>query len=214
MRVREDSIGLKKKPKMIRKKNGTLFCFLIPSSHNSIALWLCAAVPFVVLPLCYINGTPILSESTILGITILMGLCLLSFCYLNYSGMYITKRKSVFYQNYWITLKVNMSKAQGIFIIDASCRREGHGYIYYQDENTKERMSMIILVRKINKYMTSRYYHSEDFQNWFPYLVMAKCMYDEDFLAELLKINPKIRVINKTMRELKTPSSGTNENNN
>jgi len=75
-------------------------------------------------------------------------------------------------------------------------------------------MSMIIVVRKINKYMTSRYYHSEEFQNWFPYLIMAKCMYDEDFLAELLKINPEIRVINKTMRELKISSSETDKNNN
>lgn len=207
MRAREVSIGLEKTPKMVRKKNGTLFCFLMPNSHNSIALWICAATPFIVLPLCYIKGTPILSESTILGTVILMGLSLWTFCYLNYSGMYITKRKYVFYQNYLITLMVNMSKVEGIFIIEASCRRKGHGYIYYQDENTKERMSMIILVRKINKYMTSRYYHSEEFQNWFPHLVMAKCMYDEDFLAELLKINPKIRVINKTMRELKTPTA-------
>ena len=107
-----------------------------------------------------------------------------------------------------------MSKAQGIFIIDASAYRRARGYIYYQDEDTKERMSMIIVVRKINNYMTSRYYHSEEFQKWFPHLVIAKCMYDEDFLAELLKINPEIRVINKTMRELKTPSSETNENNN
>ena len=136
-----------------------------------------------------------------------MGICLLAFCYSNYSGMYITKSKLVFYQNYWITLKINMSKAQGIFIIDASAYRRARGYIYYQDEDTKERMSMIIVVRKINKYMTSRYFHSEEFQKCFPHLVMAKCMYDEDFLAELLKINPKIRVINKTMRELKTPTA-------
>lgn len=207
MRAREDSLGFEKTPKMVRKKNGTLFCFLIPNSYKSIALWICTSVPFFIIPISYIKGIPILSESTILGITILMGLCLLSFCYLNYSGMYITKRKSVFYQNYWITLKVNISKAQGIFIIDASAYRRARGYIYYQDEDTKERMSMIIVVRKINKYMTSRYFHSEEFQKWFPHLVMAKCMYDEDFLAELLKINPKIRVINKTMRELKTPTA-------
>lgn len=214
MRAKEDSIGLNKTPKMVRKKNGTLFCFLIPSSHNSIALWICAAVPFFILPLSYIYDIPILSESTFLVIAILMGLSLLTFCYLNYSGMYITKRKFVFYQNYLITLMVNMSKVEGIFIIDATDYRRTHGYIYYQDENTKERMSMIILVRKVNKYMTSRYYHSGEFQKWFPHLVMAKCMYDEDFLAELLKINPEIRVINKTMRELKTSSFGTNENNN
>ena len=107
-----------------------------------------------------------------------------------------------------------MSKVEGIFITDATTYRRGHGYIYYQDEDTKERMNMIILIRKIDKRMNSEYYHSEEFQKWFPHLVMAKCMYDEDFLAELLKINPKIRVINKTMRELKTSSFGTNENNN
>ena len=214
MRAKEDSVGFEKTPKMVRKKNGTLFCFLIPSSHRSITLWLCAATPFVVLPLCYINGTPILGESAILGTAIIMGICLLAFCYSNYSGMYITKSKLVFFQNYWITLMVNMSKAQGIFIIDASAYRRARGYIYYQDEDTKERMSMIIVVRKINKYMTSRYFHSEEFQKWFPHLVMAKCMYDEDFLAELLKINPEIRVINKTMRELKISSSETDKNNN
>ena len=214
MRAKEDSVGFEKTPKMVKKKNGTLFCFLIPSSHRSIALWMCASVPFFIIPISYIKGIPILSESTFLVTATLMGTSLLAFCYSNYSGMYITKRKSVFYQNYWITLMVNMSKAQGIFIIDASAYRRARGYIYYQDEDTKERMSMIIVVRKINNYMTSRYFHSEEFQKWFPHLVMAKCMYDEDFLAELLKINPKIRVINKTMRELKTPSSGTNENNN
>ena len=155
----------------------------------------------------YINSIPILSESTFIMISLSMGITFLLFCYFNYSGMYITKRKSVFYQNYWITLKVNMSKVEGIFIIDASTYRRARGYIYYQDEDTKERMSMIIVVRKINKYMTSKYYHSEEFQKCFPHLVMAKCMYDEDFLAELLKINPKIRVINKTMRELKTPTA-------
>lgn len=155
----------------------------------------------------YINSIPILSESTFIMISLSMGITFLLFCYFNYSGMYITKRKSVFYQNYWITLKVNMSKVEGIFIIDASAYRRARGYIYYQDEDTKERMSMIIVVRKINKYMTSRYFHSEEFQKCFPHLVMAKCMYDEDFLAELLKINPKIRVINKTMRELKTSTA-------
>ena len=154
----------------------------------------------------YINSIPILSESTFIMISLSMGITFLLFCYFNYSGMYITKRKSIFYQNYWITLKVNMSKVEGIFIIDASTYRRARGYIYYQDEDTKERMSMIIVVRKINKYMTSRYFHSEEFQKCFPHLVMAKCMYDEDFLAELLKINPEIRVINKTMRELKTPT--------
>ena len=197
MRAREISIGLEKTPKMVKKKNGTLFCYLMPGSHNSIALWICAAVPFFILPISYIECIPILSESTFLITATLMGLSLWTYCYLDYSGMYITKRKLVFYQNYLITLMVNMSKVEGIFIIDASCRRKGHGYIYYQDENTKERMSMIIVVRKISEYMTSRYYHSEEFQNLFPHLVMAKCMYDEDFLAELLKINPEIRVITK-----------------
>ena len=155
----------------------------------------------------YLNNIPILSESTFIMISLSMGITFLLFCYFKYSGMYITKRKSVFYQNYWITLKVNMSKVEGIFITDATTYRRGHGHIYYQDEDTKERMSMIILVRKIDKRMASEYYHSEQFENRFPHLVMAKCMYDEDFLAELLKINPKIRVINKTMRELKTPTA-------
>ena len=155
----------------------------------------------------YIKNIPILSKLDFLLIGFSMGMTFLLFCYFNYSGMYITKRRTVFYQNYWITLKINMSKAQGVFIIDASTYRRARGYIYYQDEDTKERMSMIIVVRKINNYMTSRYFHSEEFQKWFPHLVMAKCMYDEDFLAELLKINPEIRVINKTMRELKTPTA-------
>lgn len=123
-----------------------------------------------------------------------------------------TKRRTVFYKHTGY-IKVNMSRSRRIHH-DASTYRRARGYIYYQDEDTKERMSMIIVVRKINKYMTSRYFHSEEFQKCFPHLVMAKCMYDENFLAELLKINPKIRVINKTMRELKIPSSGTNENNN
>ena len=79
MRAKEDSIGLNKTPKMVRKKNGTLFCFLIPNSHNSIALWICAAVPFIILPLSYIYDIPILSESTFLVIAILMGLSLLTF---------------------------------------------------------------------------------------------------------------------------------------
>ena len=214
MRVREDSLGFEKTPKMVRKKNGTLFCYSIPCSTKSIILGVCLSMPFFIMFINYINSIPILSESTFIMISLSMGITFLLFCYFNYSGMYITKRKSVFYQNYWITLKVNMSKVEGIFIIDASTYRRARGYIYYQDEDTKERMSMIIVVRKINKYMTSRYFHSEEFQKCFPHLVMAKCMYDENFLAELLKINPKIRVINKTMRELKIPSSGTNENNN
>ena len=207
MRVREDSLGFEKTPKMVRKKNGTLFCYSIPCSTKSIILGVCLSMPFFIMFINYINSIPILSESTFIMISLSMGITFLLFCYFNYSGMYITKRKSVFYQNYWITLKVNMSKAQGIFIIDASAYRRARGYIYYQDEDTKERMSMIIVVRKINNYMTSRYFHSEEFQKCFPHLVMAKCMYDEDFLAELLKINPKIRVINKTMRELKTPTA-------
>ena len=207
MRVREDSLGFEKTPKMVRKKNGTLFCYSIPCSTKSIILGVCLSMPFFIMFINYINSIPILSESTFIMISLSMGITFLLFCYFNYSGMYITKRKSVFYQNYWITLKVNMSKVEGIFIIDASTYRRARGYIYYQDEDTKERMSMIIVVRKINKYMTSRYFHSEEFQKCFPHLVMAKCMYDEDFLAELLKINPKIRVINKTMRELKTPTA-------
>ncbi|MDY2844801.1 MAG: hypothetical protein SOT59_01420 [Eubacteriales bacterium] len=207
MRVREDSLGFEKTPKMVRKKNGTLFCYSIPCSTKSIILGVCLSMPFFIMFINYINSIPILSESTFIMISLSMGITFLLFCYFNYSGMYITKRKSVFYQNYWITLKVNMSKVEGIFIIDASTYRRARGYIYYQDEDTKERMSMIIVVRKINKYMTSKYYHSEEFERRFPNLVMAKCMYDEDFLAELLKINPKIRVINKTMRELKTPTA-------
>lgn len=207
MRVREDSLGFEKTPKMVRKKNGTLFCYSIPCSTKSIILGVCLSMPFFIMFINYINSIPILSESTFIMISLSMGITFLLFCYFNYSGMYITKRKSVFYQNYWITLKVNMSKVEGIFIIDASAYRRARGYIYYQDEDTKERMSMIIVVRKINKYMTSRYFHSEEFQKCFPHLVMAKCMYDEDFLAELLKINPKIRVINKTMRELKTSTA-------
>lgn len=207
MRVREDSLGFEKTPKMVRKKNGTLFCYSITCSTKSIILGVCLSMPFFIMFINYINSIPILSESTFIMISLSMGITFLLFCYFNYSGMYITKRKSVFYQNYWITLKVNMSKVEGIFIIDASAYRRARGYIYYQDEDTKERMSMIIVVRKINKYMTSRYFHSEEFQKCFPHLVMAKCMYDEDFLAELLKINPKIRVINKTMRELKTSTA-------
>ena len=214
MRAREDSLGYEKTPKMVRKNNGTLFCYSIPCSTKSIILGICLSMPFIIMFINYIKNIPILSKLDFLLIGFSMGMTFLLFCYFNYSGMYITKRKSVFYQNYWITLKINMSKAQGIFIIDASTYRRARGYIYYQDEDTKERMSMIIVVRKINKYMTSRYFHSEEFQKCFPHLVMAKCMYDENFLAELLKINPKIRVINKTMRELKIPSSGTNENNN
>ena len=213
MRAREDSLGYEKTPKMVRKNNGTLFCYSIPCSTKSIILGVCLSMPFFIMFINYINNIPILSESTFIMISLSMGITFLLFCYFNYSGMYITKRKSVFYQNYWITLKVNMSKVEGIFIIDASTYRRARGYIYYQDEDTKERMSMIIVVRKINKYMTSRYFHSEEFQKCFPHLVMAKCMYDENFLAELLKINPKIRVINKTMRELKTSSSETDKNN-
>ena len=73
MRAREISIGLEKTPKMVKKKNGTLFCYLMPSSHNSIALWICAAVPFFILPISYIEDIPILSESTFLITATLMG---------------------------------------------------------------------------------------------------------------------------------------------
>lgn len=67
-------------------------------------------MPFFIMFINYINSIPILSESTFIMISLSMGITFLLFCYFNYSGMYITKRKSVFYQNYWITLKVNSLK--------------------------------------------------------------------------------------------------------
>ena len=107
-----------------------------------------------------------------------------------------------------------MHNVVAIFIVDAVIHLAKDGYYYYEDEKTGERMSKMIIVRKVDKQMERGYYYSAQFEKRFPNLVMAKCMYDEDFLAELLKINPKIRVINKTMRELKISSSETDKNNN
>ena len=187
MRAREDSLGYEKTPKMVRKNNGTLFCYSIPCSTKSIILGICLSMPFIIMFINYIKNIPILSKLDFLLIGFSMGMTFLLFCYFNYSGMYITKRRTVFYQNYWITLKINMSKAQGVFIIDASTYRRARGYIYYQDEDTKERMSMIIVVRKINKYMTSRYFHSEEFQKCFPHLVMANVCMMKTFLRNCSK---------------------------
>ena len=100
-----------------------------------------------------------------------------------------------------------MQNVVAVFVIDTVTPMHKSGYYYYEDEKTGERMSKMILVRKVDKQMERGYYYSAQFEKRFPHLVMAKCMYDEDFLAELLKINPKIRVINKTMRELKTPTA-------
>lgn len=131
----------------------------------------------------------------------------LIFYYYNFSGMYITSNKTVYYQFIIFRSKINMHNVVAIFIVDAVIHLAKDGYYYYEDEKTGERMSKMILVRKVDKQMERGYYYSAQFEKRFPHLVMAKCMYDEDFLAELLKINPKIRVINKTMRELKTPTA-------
>ena len=60
-------------------------------------------MPFIIMFINYIKNIPILSKLDFLLIGFSMGMTFLLFCYFNYSGMYITKRRTVFYQNYWIT---------------------------------------------------------------------------------------------------------------
>ena len=206
MRVREDSLGFEKTPKMVRKKNGSLFCFLIPFSHKNVFLIVSLSSPIISLFLMLLckNDSFFMYLFSIVYIGLLS---FLGFCYYNYSGMYITSNKNVYYQNFLFRAKVNMQNVVAVFVIDAVTPMHKSGYYYYEDEKTGERMSKMILVRKVDKQMERGYYYSAQFEKRFPHLVMAKCMYDEDFLAELLKINPKIRVINKTMRELKTPTA-------
>ena len=197
----ENSIGLFITPRMIKKKNGSLFCLLrMESADNSVIIGIGIGMLFFSLLMLFISGIPVFSRETLIIVSIIVGSISLIYLYFNYSGMYITKRKSVLYQNYLITFKINMSKVQGIFILDATTYRKTYGHIYYQDKDTKERMSSILLVKKIEEPMLYRYYFDAEFSSYFPYHVMAQCLYDEDFLAELLKINPNIRVINKTMQ--------------
>lgn len=205
--------GAEKTPKMVRKKSGSLFCFLIPFSHKKVFLIAALSSPIICLLMMFIYKND--SIATYLFTTGLLSVfsCLM-FCYYNFSGMYITSNKTVYYQFIVFRFKINMQNVAAFFIVDAVIHLAKDGYYYFEDEKTGERMSKMILVRKIDKQMERGYYYSAQFEKRFPHLVMAKCMYDEDFLAELLKINPKIRVINKTMRELKTSSFGTNENNN
>ena len=179
--------GAEKTPKMVRKKSGSLFCLLIPFSHKKVFLIAALSSPIICLLMMFIYKND--SIATYLFTT-------------------------VYYQFNVFRFKINMQNVAAFFIVDAVIHLAKDGYYYFEDEKTGERMSKMILVRKIDKQMERGYYYSTQFEKRFPHLVMAKCMYDEDFLAELLKINPKIRVINKTMRELKTSSFGTNENNN
>lgn len=191
---------------MVRKKNGSLFCFLIPFSHKNGFLIAALSSPIICLLMMFIYKND--SLAAYLFTTGLNSvLFFLIFCYYNFSGMYITSSKTVYYQFIVFRFKINMQNVAAFFIVDAVIHLAKDGYYYYEDEKTGERMSKMILVRKVDKQMERGYYYSAQFEKRFPHLVLAKCMYDEDFLAELLKINPKIRVINKTMRELKTPTA-------
>ena len=41
------NIGAEKTPKMVRKKNGSLFCFLIPFSHKNVFLIVSLSSPII-----------------------------------------------------------------------------------------------------------------------------------------------------------------------
>lgn len=193
---------------MVEKKC-TYFC---PAKHgnriNFWALFTLIALVFYIVEI--IQKQSLISTSR--GLIALI-LCLLMYLCCLFDGVYITN-KQLYYRKYCVKHRIKISEINALFVLDSVSLRRFGSVVYQIDKITGEQLKSVVLVKSIDNDMLNRYYNCRSFNTCFPWITLPYFIYDEEFIKKLKNLNPSIRIINKTMRDLKTSSSETDKNNN
>lgn len=191
----------KTKRKLMTKKNNICFC---PSEHGSDTIgWAIFTVGVLLLYIIEIIHKRSFIPTRLDLIALILSIFMLLRCL--YDGVYITD-KQLYCRKYCIRHRIKISKITALFILDSvSIRRSGT--VYQTDKITGEQLKSVVLVKSIDNDMLNRYYNCRSFKSGFPWITYPYFIYDEEFVKLLLEKNPNIRIINKTMGELKIPPS-------
>ena len=131
-----------------------------------------------------------------------------------FDGIYINPNKDkVFYLTYCVLEKLKYESIEAIVIVNdvvpahpAPKHSTPDSFYRVVDMDTKEPLCMAFVVKKYYPKMSTGYYNSITFMRDF-YFYCFGAIYQEEMIKLLLEKNPNIRIINKTMGELKIPPS-------
>ena len=128
-----------------------------------------------------------------------------------FDGIYINPNKDkVFYLTNCVLEKLKFESIEAIVIVnhvvpDHPTRSPTpNSFNRVVDVNTKEPLYTAFVVKKYYPKMSWEYYNSMTFKRDFYFYCFA-AIYQEEMIKLILKKNPNIRIINKTMGELKMP---------
>ena len=130
-----------------------------------------------------------------------------------FDGIYINPNKDkVYYLTYCVLEKLKFESIEAIVIVNEVVPEHpapthsttADSFYRVVDVDTKEPLYTAFVVKKYYPKMSMGYYNSMTFKKDF-YFYCFGAIYQEEMIKLLLEKNPNIRIINKTMGELKIP---------
>lgn len=195
------------KPRMIKIKNVYFFPMYLDRLYIIVTFSFLTVVPLIYLLYKYYKTNDVGALICFFSVFIPLILVILTF---SFSGVYLISNRILYFALclFGVT-KFNSIKA--IVIVNTvkplvtslyssntdECKR-------IKDIKTKTNIYTAFIVRKYSSKMSQGYYNSMTFQERF----LLRCfpvIYQEKMIKLLLEKNPNIRIINKTMGELKIP---------